>query len=219
MNFIFEWSTRQRLVLSSWSKSFSRNPEKIFRAVVVQLLLKLTFIRKRVELNLLKLTHWKFVFYLHLIQLQTSNFNSYNQDVLVKLTKIAVLVVVVILFRRHASAKFQEAISVLKPEPRNFRALLISQGCCFWPSSLRYNVPVNQNKLIMSSFFIKFAHDTDVWNSLSSACTSMFHPVKHDWNHFNETTYHLQQFRTDNFSTFFKSEAFILRSPRLVKLN
>ena len=38
---VLEW---QRLVLSSWSKSFSRSPEKIFRAVDVQLLVKLTFI-------------------------------------------------------------------------------------------------------------------------------------------------------------------------------
>ena len=38
---VVEW---QRLMLSSWLKSSSRSPEKIFRAVDVQLLVKLTFI-------------------------------------------------------------------------------------------------------------------------------------------------------------------------------
>ena len=36
----------------------------------------------------------------------------------------------IILFRRHASAKFQEAISVLKQNLEIFLALLISEVCC-----------------------------------------------------------------------------------------
>ena len=48
-----------------------------------------------------------------LFSFRPQTFDSYNQDVFVKLRRIAVLVVVVvvILFHRHVSDKFQEAIS------------------------------------------------------------------------------------------------------------
>ena len=57
---------------------------------------------------------------------------------------------------------------------------------------------------------IKLAHGTDVWNSLSSACTSMWNysiQLSNVWNKFYRTTYHLQQFRVNKLSTFFKREA------------
>ena len=41
--------------------------------------------------------------------------------------------------------------------------------------------------------------------------------LSNDWNHFYETTDHLQQFRADNFSTFFKSEAFTFSSASSIK--
>ena len=64
---VLEW---QRLVLSSLSKSFSHNPVKIFCAVDVQLLVKLSFARVY-ELN----WNWQIdFFYLYLTQLQISNF-------------------------------------------------------------------------------------------------------------------------------------------------
>ena len=54
-------------------KTFFSSPRKIVRAVDVPLLVILTFIRKSLWTKL-KLIHWKFPFYLHLIQHQTSNF-------------------------------------------------------------------------------------------------------------------------------------------------
>ena len=74
---VLEW---QRLVLSSWSTSFSRSPEKIFGAVDVQLSSSET--------------------HFHL-------WPTARVFVLVKMRRIAV-VVVAILFRRHASDKFQD---------------------------------------------------------------------------------------------------------------
>ena len=169
-------------MLSSWSKSFSRNPEKIFRAVDVQQWNSNSFARDY-ELNL----NWNIesLFFTCIwFSFRHQTFNSYNQDVLVKLRRIVVLVIVVIIvFHRHASDKIQEAISW-------------SRTCRFFLHclSLKYvvsdhfqwgNVPVNQNKNWECVFIlIKFAHGTDVWNSLSSACTSvwdlwkLFHPVK-----------------------------------------
>ena len=73
--------------------------------------------------------------------------------------------------------------------------------------------------IIVSSFWSN-SHITDVWNS---RCFGLYIYVRNcsirlnnDWNHLYETTDHLQQFRADKCSTFFKGEA--LRSPRLVKL-
>ena len=72
---------------------------------------------------------------------------------------------------------------------------------------------------------IRTLHPADVWNSLSSACTAirwnlwkLFHPVK-QWlksllrDHWPLTTI----FRADNFSTFFKSEAFTFSSASSIK--
>ena len=78
-------------------------------------------------------------------------FNSYNQDVLVKLRRIAVLVVVAILFRRHASDKFQETISW----SRTWRFFLHCLSLKYVVSDhFRWgNVPVNQSKLKMCLHF------------------------------------------------------------------
>ena len=97
---------------------------------------------------------------------------------------IAVLFVVSVIlwFRHHTSDKFQEAISwsitwrfVLHCLPLKYVVSDHFRGS---------NAPVNQINWDCVFILIKFAHGTDVWNSLSSACTSMwslwklFHPVK-----------------------------------------
>ena len=172
-------------------------------------------------------------------------FNSYNQVVLVKLRRIAVLVV--ILFRRHTSAKFQEAISWSRTWTFFVHCLSLKDAVSDhfrWGNGPCQLIKINWERVFI---LIKFAHGTDVWNFLSSACTSMWgiwilsdlwnasyielriwNQVSHDhrsyermnvfeycsirlsidWNHLYETTDHLQQFRADKFSTFFKSEAF-----------
>ena len=137
------------------------------------------------ELNL----NWHikiFFFYLHVIQLQTSNFQflPLGCTVLVKMRRIAVLVVVSVIlwFRRHASDKFQEVISW----SITWRFFLHCLPLKYVVSDhFRWsNVPVNQINWNCVVILIKFAHGTNVWNSLSSACTSMwslwklFHPVK-----------------------------------------
>ena len=128
-------------------------------------------------------------------------FNSYSQDVLVKLRRIAVVVVVVvvvvILFRRHASDKFQEAISW----SRTWRFFLHCLSLKYVVSDhFRWgNVPVNQNKLRMCLHFdqirtwhrclkLSFFGMYIMWGIWKP-----FHPVK-QWlklNHFYETTDHL----------------------------
>ena len=166
------------------------------------------------------MTHWKFGFYLHLIRLQTSNFQklSYNQDVLVKLRRIAVLVVV-ILFHRHASDKFQEAISWSRTW-RFFLHCFFSQVPYVVSDLFRWgNVAVNQNKLRMCLHF----HQIRTWHRCFKPSFFGFYiyvrsffncsiPLSNDWHHFYETTDHLQYFRADKFSTFFKSEAFTFSS-------
>ena len=164
---------------SPWSKSFSRNPEKIFRAEDVQLLVKLTFIGK-IEILFFTCTWFSF---------RPQTFNSYNQDVVVKLRRIAVLVVivVVILFRCHTSAKFQEAISWSRTWTFFLHCLSLKYVVS---DHFRWgNVPCQLIKINWERVFIliKFAHGTDVWNYLSSACTSMwgiwilFHPAVKQW--------------------------------------
>ena len=70
---------------------------------------------------------------------------------------------------------------------------------------------------------IKFAHGTAVWNSFSLACTSIevFENcsirLSNDWNNFYETNDHLQQFRADKLSSFFKSEALTFSSASLIE--
>ena len=79
------------------------------------------------------------------LSFRPQTFNSYNQDVLVKMRRIAVLVVVVILLLRHASDKFQEATSW----SRTWRFFLHFLSLKYVVSDhFRWsNVPVNQNKL------------------------------------------------------------------------
>ena len=136
---VLEW---QRLVLSSWSKGFPRSPEKIFRAVSLArvYVLKLNW---NIENLFSTCTCIWFSF-------RPQTFNSHNQDVLAKLKRIAVLVVlvvVVILFRRHATDKFQETISW----SLTWRFFLHCLSLKYVVSDhFRWgNVPVNQNKLRM----------------------------------------------------------------------
>ena len=124
----------------------------------------------------------------------------------VKMRRIAVLVqvVVVILFRRHASDRFQGAIS--------WTITWIFLLNCL---SLKYMFFLTIFDEVMFQFIkinwkcvfilIKFAHGTDVWNSLSSASVAHLFAIfencsirlSNDWNNFYETNDHLQQFRSD----------------------
>ena len=54
---------------------------------------------------------------------------------------------------------------------------------------------------MFETLFLRLVHLCDVFEN----CSTRF---SNDWNPFYETTDHLQQFRADKFSTFFKSEAF-----------
>ena len=65
---------------------------------------------------------------------------------------------------------------------------------------------------MFETFFLRLVHLCEVFENCSIR-------LSNDWNHFYETTDHLQQLRADKFSTFFKSEAFTFSSGRLVKLN
>lgn len=78
-------------------------------------------------------------------------FNFYNQDVLVKLRRTSVLVVVVILFGRHASDKSQEAISWR----RTWRFFLQCLSIKYVVSDhFRWgDIPINQNKMRMCLHF------------------------------------------------------------------
>ena len=117
---VLKW---QRLVLSSWSKSFSRSPEKIIRAVDVQLSSSETHFHLR----------------------PTARVN-----VFVKTRKIAV-VVVAILFRRHASSKFEDAISWSITWMFFLQCLSLKY---LVSDHFRWGiVPVNQNKLKMCLHF------------------------------------------------------------------
>ena len=141
---------------------------------------------------------------------------------------IAVLFVVSVIlwFRHHTSDKFQEAISwsitwrfVLHCLPLKY----VVSDHFRWS-----NAPVNQINWNCVFILIKFAHGTDVWNSLSSASTSMwslwklFHPVK-QWlksllrDHWPLTTYNNSKPIIS--ALFSRESAKPLRSPRLVKLN
>ena len=123
------------------------------------------------------MTHWKFFFTCTWFSFRPPTFNSYNQDVLVKLRRVAVLVVVVILFRRYASDKFQEAIS----RSRTWRFFLHCLSLKFVISDhFRWgNIPVNQKELRMCLHFDQIC----TWHRCS-ACTFMwgiwklFHPVQ-----------------------------------------
>ena len=167
-------------MLSSWSKSFSCKPEKTFRAVDVHLMANLTSFARVYELNL----NWhieNLFFTCTWFSFRPQTFNSYNQDLLVKLRRIAVLVVVaVILFRRHASDQFQEAISW----SRTWRFFLHCLSLKYVVSDhFRWgNIPVNQNKLRMclhfdqiptrhrSFLFLRLVHLWGLWK--------LFHTVK-----------------------------------------
>ena len=176
---VLEW---QRLVLSSWSKSFSRNPGKIFGAVDVQLLVKLFF----------TCTWFNF---------RPQTFNSSNQDVLVKLRRI-VVVVVVILFRRHTSDKFQEAISSTRTGEFSCIAYLSSMLFLIIFGEVIFQlIEINWECVFI---LIKFAHGTDVrLVQLCEVFENCSIRLRNVWNNFYDTTDHLQQLRTDQFSSFF----------------
>jgi len=122
-------------------------------------------------------------------------FNFYNQDVLVKLRRTSVLVVVVILFRRHASDKSQEAISW----SRTWRFFLQCLSIKYVVSDhFRWgNIPVNQNKMRMCLHFAQIR----TWHR----CLKLS---------FFGLYIYVRSLKTVP-SCFFKSEAC---SPRLVKL-
>ena len=114
---VLEW---QRLVLSSLSKSFSRNPEKIFHTVDVQLLVKLSLALE--FMNLTKID--KFVFFTcNWLSFRPQTFNSYNYwDVLVKMRTITVLAVVVV-SHRNTSNTFAHKKLFPEGEPGDFSCI------------------------------------------------------------------------------------------------
>ena len=57
--------------------------------------------------------------------------------------------------------------------------------------------------------FLRLVHLCEVFEN-SSICWN------NDWNNFYDTTDHLQEFRADRFSTYFKSEAFTFSSASLI---
>ena len=58
---------------------------------------------------------------------------------------------------------------------------------------------------MFETHFLRLVHLCEVFENSSIRWST-------DWNNFYETTNHLQQFRADKFSTFFKSEAFTFSS-------
>ena len=150
-------------------------------------------------------------------------FSFRPQTFIVKMRGIAVLVVVVILFRRHASDKFQEAIS----SSRTWRFFCHCLSLKYVVSDhFRWsNFPVNQNILRMRLHRDQFTHGTGVWNSLSSACTSMwglfklFHPVKQWLKSFLLFLLLFIYNSSEPINSAVFSRAKPLRFPRLVKLN
>ena len=182
---VLEW---QRLVLSSWSKGFSRSPEKIFRAVDVQLSSSETHFHLRPTARVF---------------------------VLVRMRRIAV-VVVAILFRRHASDKFQDAISWSITWIFVLHCLYLKYVV---PDHFRWGiVPVNQNKLKICLHFGQIRP----WQRCLKLSFFGLHvyvkslncsiPFKQWLKSFLRDHWPLQQFRADILSTFFKREALTFSS-------
>ena len=142
-------------------------------------------------------------------------FNSYNQDVLVKLRRIVVLIVVVLSFHRHASENFKKLF--LEAEPGDFLLHCLSLKYVvsdyFRWGSVSVIIKINWQCVFI---FIKFAQATNHLKLSFFGLTSMwglwklFHPVKQWLKSFFETTDHLQQFRADKFSTFQEWSLYVL---------
>ena len=109
----------------------------------------------------------------------------------------------------------------LKAEPGDFSCIAYLSSMLFL--TIFGEVMFQLIKINWKCVFIlvKIAHGTDVWNHLLLRLVHLCKVrvfencsirLSNDWNHFYETTDHLQQFRTDKFSTFFKSEAFTFSS-------
>ena len=125
---------------------------------------------------------------------------------------MAVLIVVVIVFCCHASDKFQEAIwrfflhclylsSMLFLTTFGevmFHLMKINWKCVF--ILIKLNSHMAWILILKLSFFGLYICLCEVFENWSIR-------LSNGWNHFYETTDHLQQFRADKFSTFFKSEA------------
>ena len=161
------------------------------------------------------MTHWKFVFYLHLIQLQTSNFQFFQLECISKINK-----------NLSSRCCCYFVLSLIRPISRSYflrhnldvpLALLILKYAVSdhfqWS-----NVPVHQNKLKMYLQFDQTRPSHRCLNSFPSLVhqCAVFEKssirLSNDWNNFYETTDHLQKFRADKFSTFFKSAAFTFSS-------
>jgi len=63
---------------------------------------------------------------------------------------------------------------------------------------------------MFETLFLRLVHLCEVFENCSIQ-------LNNDWNHFYATTDHLQQFRADKFSTFFKSETFKFSSASYIK--
>ena len=136
--------------------------------------LQIFFFTYKLNLN----WHIEFFFTCTWFSFSPPTFNSYCQDVLVKLRRIAVYLIVVFLFRCYTSEKFQEAIS----RSRTWRFLVHCLSLKYVVSDHFWwgNIPVNQKKKTNKNKYvftlIKFAHGTgllSIWG-----IWKLFQPVK-----------------------------------------
>ena len=83
------------------------------------------------------MTHWKLVFYLHLIQLQTSNFQCLQSGCISKIEKNGCSRCCCCCYSVAPPRIRQISRSYFfKQNMEIFLALFISQLCCFWPFSV-----------------------------------------------------------------------------------
>ena len=162
---------------------------------------------------------FKIYFYLHLIQLQTSNFPFSQLGYICKNEKNPC----------SRSRCYSVPTSRIREISRSYflkhnldisLALLIPQVCCFWPSSME--LCSSKNKLKICLHFDQIRHMAPMFETrflrlvhlceVSENCSIR---LSNDWNNFYETTAHLQPFRADKLSSLF-SKTKPLRSLRLV---
>ena len=169
------------------------------------------------------MTHWKFVFYLHSSQLQTSNFQFLQLGYI----------------NKNEKNPCSRCCCYSIPPPRGIRQFqqdiswsitwIFLLHCLFLnyvvSDHFRWsNVLVHQNKLKMclhfhqiltwhrcfETRFLRVVHLCEVFESCSIR-------LSNDWNLFYAITDHLQWFRADKFRTSFKSEAFTFSSASVIE--
>ena len=141
------------------------------------------------------------LFYLHLIQLQTSNFQLLQSGI----SKI----------EKNRCSCCCSCYSV--PPPRIRQIISRTHFLTMLQLIMLQLIKINWE---CTFILIKFAHGTDVCRNilflrlvhLCKVFENCSIRLSNDWNHFYKTTDHLQQFRGDKFSAFFKSEVLTFSS-------